>query len=523
MNAAVMPARRRHFRAGNFFELRERQINLRFVNTPAAANARRNEVRLVCLISLLAALHVYIFTAAFPFFNSVDEQLHFDLAVRYSEAHVPRRLEPLSPEAIRYIVLFSSHAYLSDAASLPPPLWIQPAESVRPQIAANVEQWQNISSTESTQPPLYYAVAGVWWNTGKLLGLAGGHLLYWLRFLNIPLVAATVWLGWLAARKVFPESFFARMTVPAVIAFMPQTAFYAINNDILAPVVFGAAFLLLLELGEAEIPSGRLAASLGLALAATFLTKISTLPMLAVSVLFLAAKNLEILRQGKMRPAIFPMLALVFCTLLPVLAWMLWCKANYGDLTGSAVKVQKLGWTVRPPAQWTQHPIFSAHGLWVFVGDNLATFWQGEFWWQRQPLALPGLDLFYKLLTPVLLALAVGRILKSRLGETRSALIFSLACWAASLGFFALLSVKYDFQDCFYPSRTHPFFTSGRLFLGLLIPILILLAGGLDFGLQKISEKAKFLILFAWLAIMFAGETALDWRVFACEYNWYHL
>ena len=498
------------------------------MKTSAATNIRRSEFRLVCLISLLAALHVFIFTAAFPFFNSVDEQLHFDLAVRYSRAQIPRGLEPLSPEAIRYIVPFSSHAYLTDGANLPdgklpPPLWTQPAESVRPQIAASVAQWQNVVSTESTQPPLYYAIAGAWWNTGKLLGLTGGHVLYWLRFLNVPLVVASVWLGWLAARKVFPESPFARLTVPAIIAFMPQTAFYSINNDILAPVVFGVAFLLLLKFGEVEIPAGRLAASLGLALAATFLTKISTLPMLAVSALFLAGKILQIHRQGNLRAAIFPLIALVFFTLLPVLAWMLWCQANYGDFTGSAVKIQQLGWTARPLAEWAQHPIFSARGFWIFAGNNLATFWQGEFWWLRRPLALPALDVFYKLLTLLLLALALGRIFKSRQGKSRTALFFSLTCLAATFVFFALLSVKYDFQDCFYPSRAHPYFTSGRLFLGLLIPILVLLASGLDFALQKFSEKTKFLLLGIWLAFMLAGEIVLDSRIFACEYNWFHL
>ena len=498
------------------------------MNASAANDSRRSEVKIVCLISLLAAIHVFVFTAAFPFFNSVDEQLHFDLAVRYSQAQIPRGLEPLAPESIRYITIFSSHGYLADPASLPagklpPPLWTQPAEKVLPQIAASVAQWKNIVSTESTQPPLYYAVAGAWWNAGKYLGLAGGQLLYWLRFLNLPIVVAVVWLGWLAARKVFLENLFARLAVPALVACMPQTAFYAINNDILAPLVFGAAFWLLLKFWAAEIPSTRLAAALGLALAATFLTKISTLPVLAVSALLVAAKIFKIYGSGKLRPAILPVLALLFCALPSVLAWLLWCRTNYGDLTGSAIKIQKLGWTARPVAEWLQHPIFSPPGLWVFAGDNLSTFWQGEFWWLRRPLALPALDAFYQVLTVVLLAFALAAIWRFPKKYYRAALVFAFVCLAAMSAFFALLSVKYDFQDCFYPSRAHPFFTSGRLFLGILIPVLILLASGLDFALQKFSVKAKFFLLGALLLIMLAGETVLDWRVFACEYNWFHL
>jgi hypothetical protein len=157
------------------------------------------------------------------------------------------------------------------------------------------------------------------------------------------------------------------------------------------------------------------------------------------------------------------------------------------------------------------------------LGDTFATFWQGEFLWRRQPLALPALDAFYKVLTLVLLVLAVVSVGKRRVAESRVGLVLALACLAVSLAFFALLSMKYDFHDCFYPSQAHPFFTSGRLYLGGLIPILILLAAGLDFALRKISLKAKFVLLAALLLFMLAGEIAVDWRVFPCEYNWYHL
>lgn len=498
------------------------------MNASAANAAHRGEAKVVLLISLLAALHVFIFTAAFPFFNNVDEQLHFDLAVRYSQGEIPRGLEPLSPEAIRYIVMFSSRAYLTDPATLPdgkllPPPWTQPPEITLPQLGEAAAQWKNIVSTESTMPPLYYALAGAWWRAGEALGLEGGNRLYWLRFLNIPLVMGIVWVGWLVARRVFPESFFAQMAGPAIVAFMPQTAFYSINNDILAPLVFGAVFLALLKFWAAAIPSARLSAGLGLAVAATFLTKISTLPLLAVAGPFIAGKLFQIARQKKLRPAWPALIALSLCTLLPMLAWMLWCKAHYGDFTGSAVKIEKLGWSDRPAAEWLSHPLFSPRGLWTFVGDNLATFWQGEFWWLRQPLAYPALNGFYQGLTLVLFAAALVALIRLKIQGSHVALWFSCACLAAQFVFFALLSVKFDFQDCFYPSRAHPFFTSGRLMLGGLIPVLMLCVGGLDYALKKFPERIRFLVLALLLAGMLAGEIALQWRVFPCAYNWYHL
>ena len=46
---------------------------------------------------------------------------------------------------------------------------------------------------------------------------------------------------------------FIRLAVPALIACLPQTTFYAINNDILTPLTFGAAFVLRAEnLGRAR-------------------------------------------------------------------------------------------------------------------------------------------------------------------------------------------------------------------------------------------------------------------------------
>jgi len=38
------------------------------------------------------------FSAAFPFFSNVDEDLHFDLITQYSHGHLPRTFDPLKEE-----------------------------------------------------------------------------------------------------------------------------------------------------------------------------------------------------------------------------------------------------------------------------------------------------------------------------------------------------------------------------------------------------------------------------------------
>ena len=231
-------------------------------------------------------------------------------------------------------------------------------------------------------------------------------------------------------------------------------------------------------------------------------------------------------RQGKL-PAARPALGILVASAgLPMAAWMAWCQTSFGDFTGSILKIQFLGWTQKPFLEWFHHPLFTPKGFWIFLSENLSTFWQGEFLWQRKPLAIPGVDRFYVLLTLALLLVALIVRCRQRTplsAPERLAMDFGFACLLAMFAFFALLSVKYDFQDCFYPSRAHPFFTSGRLMLGLLIPFLVLFTFGLDRLLGKIGENTKFIILALLLLFMLGSEITLDWKIFPNDYNWFHL
>ena len=62
-------------------------------NTDASAPAAVSEPpvrRWVCWFSLLGAVHVLVFSAAFPFFNNLGEIPHFDLVVKYAHGHFLR-------------------------------------------------------------------------------------------------------------------------------------------------------------------------------------------------------------------------------------------------------------------------------------------------------------------------------------------------------------------------------------------------------------------------------------------------
>ncbi len=485
------------------------------------APTESNDRKWVLLLCLLAMIHTFVFSAAFPFFNNVDEKIHFDLVIKYARGHLPGGLEPVSTEATNYFAAYASPEFLlPPGRPLPAPAWAGPVAG------ADKVSWPLINN-ESTQPPLYYALAGFWWRLGEWAGCHGGRLLYWLRFLNLLFVAALVWLGHLAARTLFPENHFLRIGVPAMLAFMPQTAFYSVQNDVLSPLCFGAAFILLVKFLRAETPGVGIGAATGLALAATFLTKLTNLPLLAVSALAVTLKIFQLARAGRLRVAAPAVWAMTLCAGLPVIAWLAWCKHTFGDFTGSESKMQFLGWTHKPFADWWYHPIFTANGAWTFLSQLTATFWQGEFWWRSQPLSSPATDAIYVITTFSFIALAAGALFSRRKTAPASqlqALWLGLGCCVAGAAFLGFFSIIYDFHNCLYPSRDFPYFASGRLILGALIPFLILYLYGLDYLLQSVKNRwVRPAILLGMILFMLASEIATDWTVFSSQYNWFHL
>src|SRR5215472_10837952 len=259
----------------------------------AGADAREHV--LIWLLCFAAAFRVFIFSAAFPFFSNVDEYLHFDLITQYTHGGIPRTFNRLTEEALDWIVPYASPEFLSapnefQNGKFPKPLWKQSGPEVEAEIAATRAAWSDQVNFESSQPPLYYALASAWWWIGKHIGFAGLQSLYWIRFLNALLLAIVVWMGYLTARTIAPERIELRLGVPLLLAFIPQNVLYTINNDMLSPVSFGVLFLLLLQWLRAETHSVWLGVATGLAIAATYLTKLSNLSFIGVVLLVITLK-----------------------------------------------------------------------------------------------------------------------------------------------------------------------------------------------------------------------------------------
>ena len=123
----------------------------------------------------------------------------------------------------------------------------------------------------------------------------------------------------------------------------------------------------------------------------------------------------------------------------------------------------------------------------------------------------------------LLVAAAVGTRRLVHQGERASA----LAVWCAvvaSVATLAWLSVSFDYGDSFYPSRELPFFVSGRLVSGALIPYLVLYLNGARAIFAPFSRSAATLAFAATVAaVATASELALTWPIFGHPGNWFHL
>jgi hypothetical protein len=465
----------------------------------------------IAVFAVFAAARVLASSALFPFFDNVDEPQHFDLVVKYSRGELPRGLDGFSRESALEFARWASPEFLFAperfGGRFPPP---PSAATALPM----VEAWIAEKNTESQEPPLYYALAALWLALGRALGLAGVTLLWWLRAFNAVPAALLVWLGHATARAVFPESPLQRLGVPLLLAVFPQDAFYSIGSDALSPLCFGLAYLGIVRFGPAVTP--RRAAGTGLALAAAVLAKVSNLPLVAVAGadLLLRARR----PAGRERTALGVLLA---CAALPIAAWLCWNRARFGDWLGTSAKVARLGWVAKPLTDWWPHPLFSVSGLSAFWSELLASFWRGEFVWHGRRLTHPALEVFYWGSSAVFPAVALLRLPEERVA--RRALLFAALTFASAIVFQFVLSLAFDFGQCFYPSRARPFFTSGRLLGGALVPFLLLYVWGLDRSLWLTpSPRARWIALVAIAAAVTASELWLDQGPLASAYNVLH-
>jgi hypothetical protein len=476
---------------------------------PASSQHERFIIAGLCLA---AAIRVFAFSAAFPFFNNVDERAHFDMVLKYSRGHLPAApLEYGDPVAAEIIANSETGEFMDIQVDKSPDI-----------LAQAVVILTNHYNPETWVWPAYYFLAGLWCRLGESLAIKGTELLYWIRFLNVPLAAVFVWLSWLFSRRFFCDNFQERIAIPLLAAFFPQDIFYAITGDVLSPVVFAAAFFMLLEIGLSE-KSWKYHLFAGLLVAATFLTKASNIAIIPLAALVILIKIVRASRRKQIKQYLPALITFASAAIVPIAIWLGRNYILFGDAVGAAASIKLRTWTIKPLNEILNHPILTPSGFIYFISDLTKTFWRGEFIWHNKLIASAFMDWFYVISSGVFLfALIFGKTRSD--GSFRAALAGSLFVVILSIAFLAFMSMRYDFGTCFYPSVNEPYFTSGRLIAGIILPFILLYVDGLHCILSKLRCGSYLLAVVGIITVAITiSEIVLSWSVFASPYNWFHL
>ena len=369
-------------------------------------------------------------------------------------------------------------------------------------------------------------LAGFWCWLGKSIVVSGIGLLYWIRFLNVPIIAVFVWVSYVFSRRFFHTSPLYRVALPVMVAFFPQDIFFAITADALSPVVFATAFLMLLEIYTGE-RSRRYHLLAGLVVAVTFLTKASNVAILLLAAGVVLIKVKQALSQKCLGRYLPSLATFVAAAAVPVALWLVSNYVLFGDFSGAAASIQVRTWAQKPFNEMFNHPILMPSGMFYFFTELTKTFWRGEFIWQSRPMAIPFMDWFYIISSALFLTASILGLVfdkAQRDSSYRLALSAGLFVVVLSVAFLGVMSMRYDFGLCLYPSPEKPYFISGRLISGAILPFLLLYIDGLYRILSKLRLACCLLIV---VAVIVAAETIseiiLSWPVFASPYNWFHV
>jgi hypothetical protein len=312
-----------------------------------------------------------------------------------------------------------------------------------------------------------------------------------------------------------------------MLATFPQDVMYTINNDILSPLFFTLAFFCLIEIYLSETESYKLYLIAGGMTACALLTKVSNVAILGLFgfILLLRIRKVAKLKSLRME---FPKIVLTFSVAIIPIA--LWLGRNYfilGDITSSSEKIKMLGWTTKPFGEMWGHPIFSLYGMITFWNDLMATFWRGELVWFKTRLASHACDVFYSISSFLFIVIAgIGLIWHRQKDSAVERFSYSMSFFVIglSVAFLIMISISYDFDGCWYPSREYPYFTSGRLISGVMVPFLILYINGLNYVLSRLGLSRYWVVAVLTIAVLVtASEVILSYPVFKSQYNWFRI
>jgi hypothetical protein len=487
----------------------------------------------VAAMCCYAFLRILIFSAAFPLFNPLDEQDHYETVHNYAKGIASGRELPLTdPEMARVFALYGSPEYLVSRQRLQAAHLDAPVPQLAPEIRdvqfqRRFNYWIAQRVTEAQSPPVYYAVAAAWYKVGALLGMKDWALVYWVRFMNSILYAVFVWVSFLFVKQVYPTRDFLCVAVPAFLAVFPQDVFFGVNRDVLSPLLAALVLLLLFRAIREERPSEVALVAGGFLAGIAFLTDIPNGVLFGVLAIVLLIRIMRAVRKHVGVREYAMIAASIVAAALPPLLWMARNREVMGDLTGSKAKIAFLGWTVKPWPEIFHHPIFSLHGPAYFVWHLVPMYWRGEYFWQGSPLRWSVADGFYVVSSIVAVAIFVVYVWKQKQSDRwleRLSGVVSLYLVISSMLFLVAISLPFDFHECIYPSREFPYFVSGRIICGTLLPFVVIYVGAMELVLRPVRRYVHPLIPFAAICVFITcTEFWLRNDVFHSAFNFFAL
>lgn len=509
--------------------------------TRALARLLRNERRVLCVIALIGAARVFLFSSAFPLFNNVDEYSHFDAVYKYSRGELPHpdRL-PHDAWPSSLIIWLGSPEYIFRPSRLPGGVYPRPPWSVSPEAAKarsreGVRRLTALKNHELAQPPVYYALAGGWYRVGETLGLACEHLVFSIRWLNALFMVGLVWAAYRLACTTGRRDPLTRIGVPLLVALFPQDAFYSISNDALSPLLTALALLAILRMHAGPSRSWFPVVA-GLLTASAVLTKYTNCVVLipAVALTGMDLWKPEFRPRGWWRRiALFWLAALA-----PITAWGVRNSALFGDPTAMRLILESQGYRPKPLGTFLDHPLLSPPGLLHFLDALCRDFWRGRFMWNGEFMAQPWADAVYVatsgiflLAATVAIAMGLSRWHRTRQRDLSAELRVDLGAWLTVVGavaLLALLSLRFDFPERLaVPSRDDPYFTNARLISGCIVPFALLYVRGLAAVTTWLTERARAAVRAGIFGLVVAtiliSEVWLSERPARSEYNWFHI
>jgi hypothetical protein len=481
----------------------------------------------VFLLAVLAALRVFLFASAFPFFTNVDEQKHVDTVMKYARGYLPRPgTDAYERETGHLLAIYGSPEFLlaeADRAETPAPVWKRPSGAMLARIERSERFLAARANKEAYQPPVYYATAGAWMRLGRSLGIEGGYLLYWIRALNPLATFLLVLASALFLRRLAPNDPFLRLGLPALLCVFPQDSVYYVTRDAFSPLLGALCFFFALDMARAPQRSLAYFAGVGALTAAASLAKftnLAALPVLAVATFFAA--------RSAANPAKRRGLLLMWgVALAPLAFWLIRNQILFGDPTATALKIERLGWGHKPFSEWLDHPLFGFDGIAFFVSELVPTFWRGELAWYQRTLVSPFADRFYQLSTALFLTLAGFGVWRGQDPAQRRLDVCAFLMLATGTAMLGLLSLMYEFTETSNPPASHPFFVQGRLISAAMAPFLLLYLRGIQVATSPLGGLARPVAAWTCVAVVIgvvgASEGLLSAPVFASEYNWFHL